>query len=156
MLRKFISKLNTSVSKNVVSPRRSYEVPIKLSFVPERISGKLKTPVNDLSITGETIDLSKTGIALIVPAIRLQEYYLVGEGRALNAELTLPNGNIRMQVVGQRYQQVGKHISVSRYLIGAKILSMTEDNREAYETFLRYGNQKTNGAGVLKLGVDES
>lgn len=156
MLRKFISKLNISVSKNVVAPRRSYEVPIKLSFVPESISGRLKTPVNDLSITGETIDLSKTGIALIVPAIRLQENYLVGEDRVLNAELTLPNGIIKMQVVGQRYQQVGKHISVSRYLIGARILSMTEDNREAYETFLRYGNKETNGAGVLQLGVDES
>lgn len=156
MIRKFISKLNQSVSKNVVAPRQNYEVPIKLSFVPESISGRLKLPANNLSIIGETIDLSKTGIALIVPAIRLQEYYLVGEERPLNAELDLPNGSVRMQIVGQRYQQVGKHISVSRYLIGAEIISMTEDNREAYEAFLRYGNNKTNGAGVLKLGVDES
>lgn len=156
MIRKFISKFNKSVSKSVVAPRRNYEVPIKLSFVPDRSTGKLHMPVDKLSITGETMDLSKTGIALIVPAIRLQEYYLVGEGRTLNAELDLPSGNVTMQIVGQRYQQVGKHISTSSYLIGAKILFMSDDNREAYETFLRYGHKKVKNTGVLKLGVDES
>lgn len=144
------------MSQSVVSPRRNYEVPIKLSFEPNRITGKLQIPVDKLSITGETKDLSKTGIALIVPAIRLQEYYLVGEGRTLNAELNLPNGNVKMQIVGQRYQQIGKHISTSRYLIGAEILFMTDENREAYESFLQYGNKKSKNTGSLKLGVDES
>lgn len=156
MIRKFISKFNKSVSKSIVAPRRNYEVPIKLSFVPDRVTGKLQMPIDDLSITGETKDLSKTGIALIVPAIRLREYYLVGEDRTLNAELDLPNGKVKMQIVGQRYEQVGKHISTSNYLIGAKILSMTDDNREAYETFLRYGNSKDKNTRILKLGVDES
>lgn len=156
MIRRFIAKFNRSVSKSVVSPRHEHEVPIKISFVPDRTTGKLKMSADSFSIIGETKDLSKTGIALIVPAIRVQEYYLVGEGRTLNAELDLPSGKVKMQVVGQRYEQVGEHISTSRYLIGAHILSMTDDNREAYETFLRYGNKRGKNARILKLGVDES
>lgn len=156
MLRRIISKFNRSVSKRVVSFRRKYEVPIKLSFAPTEGAGKIQIPHKEVSIIGETKDLSKTGIALVVPAIRVREFYLVGEGRTLNAEMDLPSGNVKMQIVGQRYEQIGEHISTSRYLIGARITFMTDDNREAYETFLRYGKTKTKSAGSLKLGVDES
>jgi hypothetical protein len=144
------------VSKQVIATRRDYAVPIKLTFEPDRNTGKLRIPLNNLFLTGETKDLSQTGIAFIVSAVRVNEYYLVGEGRTLNAELDLPNGKIKLQIVGQRYEQVGKHISVAQYLIGAKILYMTEENREVYEHFLRYGKKMKKGTGTLQLGIDES
>lgn len=156
MFRKLFSKLNQSVSKQVVAARRDYVVPIKLTFEPDRTTGKLRMPVNDLSIIGETKDLSHSGIAFVVSAIRLREYYLVGEDRVLNAELDLPNGKVKLQIVGQRYEQVGEHISVSKYLIGAKITSITEENREVYKYFLRYGKNVKRGTGTLQLGIDES
>lgn len=146
------------MSKQVVATRRDFEIPIKLTFEPDRTTGRLRMPVNELSITGQTKDLSHTGIAFIVAAVRLKEYYLVGEGRTLNAELDLPDETIRMQIVGQRYQQVGEHSSVASYLIGASILQMTEADRETYEYFLRYGRKrrKRRKAGSLRLGIDES
>ncbi len=156
MFRKLFTQLNKSVSKQVTATRRDYAVPIKLTFEPDRNTGKLRMPVNSLFITGETKDLSQTGIAFIVSAVRINEYYLVGEGRTLNAELDLPTGKVKLQIVGQRYEQVGKHISVSQYLIGAKIVYMTEENREAYEHFLNYGKKMKKGAGTLQLGIDES
>ncbi len=110
-------------------------------------------PVNDLSIRGETEDLSFTGIAFTVSSIRLREYYLVGEGRKLNAEINLPNGKVKMQLIGQRYKQVGKHVSVTQYLIGARILKMSDGDRETYKEFLR---KRKNRAGSLELEVDES
>jgi hypothetical protein len=88
-----------------------------------------------------------------VPAIRIQENYLVGEGRTLNAELDLPNGKVRMQIVGRRYEQVGEHISTARYLVGAQITQMNADDQEAYEYFLRYGNKAKKGS--LELGIDK-
>jgi hypothetical protein len=103
---------------------------------------------------GETKDLSQTGIACIVSSIRLKENYLVGENRVLNAELDLPNGKVMMQVVGKRYEQVGEHISTARYLIGAGIVQMTDDDREAYEQFLKLGSKMTKKAGELKFGID--
>ncbi len=44
-----------------------------------------------------------------------------------------------MQVVGQRYEQIGEHLSVARYLIGASISEMSEENRTIYEHFLHPG-----------------
>lgn len=97
--------------------------------------------------------MSKTGIAFIVPAIRLREYYLVGERRTLNAEIDLPSGKIQMQIVGQRYEQVGKHISEARFLIGATIIRIDAQQREAYEEFLQFG-KKRNKAKGLALGIE--
>ena len=155
MFRNFISRLNSSVSKQVVASRREYAVPIKLTFEPDRNTGKLRMPVSELTIVGETRDLSHSGIGFIVSAIRLKEFYLVGEDRVLNVELDLPNGKVKFQVIGQRYEQVSEHSSVSRYLIGAKILSMTEENREVYKYFLRYGKKVKRSTGTLQLGIDE-
>jgi len=99
--------------------------------------------------------LSNSGVAFIVSSIRIKENYLVGEGRVLNAELDLPSGKVSMKIVGQRYEQVGEHISTARYLVGASIREMTDENREAYDAFLRYGGRKGN-TGSLKFGIDES
>src|SRR4051812_17435784 len=121
MIRKLVAKFNRSITERVVSPRKNYEIPIKVWFEPDRNTGRLKMPLENLVIIGETKDLSRSGIAFVVSAIRIQENYLVGEGRTLNAELDLPDGKIQMQIVGQRYEQVGQHISTARFLIGARI-----------------------------------
>lgn len=154
MIRKLLAEFNKSISKRVVASRHKFEVPIKLSFEPDRATGRLQKSQENIYITGETKDLSNTGIAFVVPSIRLKENYLVGENRMLNAEIDLPNGKVKMQIVGQRYEQVGKPVSVTCYLVGAKILRMTADNLELYQDFLRHGRKRK--AGSLKLGIDES
>lgn len=154
MIRKLLAEFNKSISKRVVASRHKYEVPIKLSFEPDRNTGRLQKLQENIYITGETKDLSNTGIAFVVASIRLKENYLVGENRMLNAEIDLPNGKVKMQIVGQRYEQVGKPVSVTHYLVGAKILRMTADDQELYRDFLRHGRKIK--AGSLKLGIDES
>ncbi|HEY8559555.1 MAG TPA: hypothetical protein VIL74_04065 [Pyrinomonadaceae bacterium] len=153
MIRKLVSKLNKSITERVVSPRKKYEVPIKIWFEPDRNTGRLKTTVENLVITGETKDMSRTGIGFIVGAIRIQENYLVGGERVLNAELDLPSGKVRLQLVGMRYEEVGQHISTARFLVGAKITQMSDEDREAYEYFLRHGNKRKKGS--FALGIDK-
>ncbi len=153
MIRKLIAKFNRSLTERVVSPRKSYEVPIKIWFEPDRRTGKLKMAPESLFITGETKDLSRSGVAFIVPAIRIQENYLVGGDRTLHAELDLPGGKVRMEIVGRRYEQVGQHISTARFLVGAQIVEMDKVHREVYEDFLRLGNKQTKGS--LELGIDK-
>ena len=109
--------------------------------------------VENLVITGETKDMSRSGIGFIVSAIRIHENYLVGAERTLNAELDLPGGKVQMQIVGSRYEQVGEHISTARYLVGAKITQMNKEDREAYEYFLRHGDKRKKGS--LALGIDK-
>jgi hypothetical protein len=153
MIRKLVSKLNKSITERVVSPRKKYEVPIKIWFEPDKSTGRLKSPVENLVITGETKDMSRSGIGFIVGAIRIHENYLVGGGRVLNAELDLPSGKIQMQIVGMRYEEIGQHISTARFLVGAKITQMSDENREDYEYFLRHGNKRKKGS--FALGIDK-
>ena len=155
MIRKLIAKFNRTMAERVAPVRYRRTVPVKLSFAPNGNSERLDVPPKILYVTGETTDLSHSGIAFVVASIRIKENYLVGEGRTLNAELDLPNGKVSMKVVGQRYEPVGEHISTARYLVGASIREMTDENREAYDDFLRLGDKKGN-TGSLKFGVDES
>lgn len=154
MIRKLISKFNKSLARRVVSARHNYEVPIKIWIEPDRNTGRLQMSVENLSISGETNDLSETGIAFIVSSVRIRETYLVGEGRVLNAELDLPDGKVKMQIVGQRYEQVGQHISTAKFLIGAKIVKISAEDREIYAHFLQYGKKRKKGS--LALGIDRS
>ncbi|HEY0050774.1 MAG TPA: hypothetical protein VGB68_15890, partial [Pyrinomonadaceae bacterium] len=102
VIRKFISRLNLSFVENRSARRYNLQVPVRITIEPDETNGKLTTRRESLSASGETKDLSKSGIAFIVSSIRLREYYLVGENRTLQAELDLPNGKIRMQIVGVR------------------------------------------------------
>ena len=143
------------MAERVVPIRYKREVPIKLSFEPNGDTERLNSPPKIIYITGETSDLSHSGIAFIVASIRIRENYLVGEGRILNAELDLPNGIISMKIVGQRYERVGEHVSTARYLVGASIREMSAENREVYNDFLRLSGNKGN-TGSLKFGIGES
>jgi hypothetical protein len=149
IIRKIFSRLSRSMVENVTARRHKFHVPIKITINPNTgATGKLTVRREPLSISGETEDLSKTGLAFIVSSIRLREYYLVGEDRPLEAELDLPNGRIKMEILGVRYEQVGIHDSAVSFLIGAKILSITPLEKEVYEEYLRLGNKvKKVGSG---------
>lgn len=153
MIREWASKFSKSVNKRVVARRREMKLPIKISIEPDRNTGSLQMPVKEFSIKGETHDLSATGIAFIVSSIRINELYLVGEGRMLNAEITLPNGKVNIQMKGERYEQVGnQHLSMSEYMVGARIVKMTNADKEIYEEFLK---GKKGKASALELGINK-
>lgn len=153
MIRKLVSRFNKSVTKQIVAARREFHIPIKISITPDFNTGRLNMPVTEYSIRGKTQDLSKTGISFIVSAIRIKEYYLVGQNRPLSVEIDLPNGKVHMQMVGVRYEQINIHSSVSEFLIGAKIVKMANTDREVYEDFLRRGSMVKKG-GVLQLSME--
>jgi len=159
MIRNFIATITKKISERRDNPRYKLQIPIKVWFEPEKKAGKLPPPqllTEDCFICGETFDLSITGIAITVPSIRIRENYLVGENRTLNAELDLPDGKVSMQIVGTRYEQIGEHLSVARYLIGARILQMTPENMKVYEHFLHNGHKiLRKAASSLALEVDE-
>ena len=106
----------------------------------------------ELSTEGETVDFSETGLGFEVSSIRLQEFYLVGEGRRLRAEISLPSGKVSMVLIGNRYEQTGAHISVARYFIGARIVDMTGRDRSRYKEFLSGKKEK---GGAFQLGIEK-
>jgi hypothetical protein len=157
IIRKFFSTLNRTILRRIAPSRRAIKLPIKITVEPDRNTGKLSMKNESLSVRGETEDLSLTGLAFCVDSIRLREHYLVGEGRILNAEIDLPSGKVKMQIIGQRYEQIGEHLSITKYLIGATIANMTTEERRIYEEYLRLGNKvKNNTTPTLGLEVTKS
>ncbi|MCS6875169.1 MAG: PilZ domain-containing protein [Pyrinomonadaceae bacterium] len=141
-LRNFLSKVSCFISEKLSSRRINASLPIKITICPEIPTGSLKNPKRlELSILGETLNLSLNGVAFIVPSIRLREYYLVGEDRKLYAEIDLPSSKVTMELLGVRYEQINIHDSASKYLIGAKILSIAPEHKEVYEEFCRLGGK---------------
>ncbi len=154
MIRELIAKFNRSLSERMVSSRRHHKAPIKIWFDPDMNTESAREAARLACILGETVDISRTGIAFLVPSIRVKEKYLVGHERKLNVEIDLPTGKVFMRVMGRRYEKVGVHISTERFLVGAHILELSGANKEMYETFLRYGNRGIKGTTSLELGIE--
>lgn len=155
MLRKLIEKISGILVERSHSMRRKVSLPIKLSFEPVRVTGRLTMPRQVVFISGETFDLSASGIAFVVSSIRVRENYLVGQDRILNAEIDLPDEKIEMKIIGRRYERVGVHVSAEKYLIGAEIVEISDENRETLTHFLRHGSTRKKAASPsYGMGID--
>jgi len=84
-------------------------------------------------LDGHTLDVSMTGVALIVPAIRIGEHYLAGADRKLHVKLELPSGAVEMLVTTVRYESLEDE---SGYVIGARILEMSDADRVSFEKYV--------------------
>jgi hypothetical protein len=155
MIRELISKLNRSWSDRTVAPRRRHAAVMKVWFDPELNTELAREAARATCIFGETVDISRTGVGFLVPAIRLKEKYLVGHERNLNIEIDLPTGKVYLKAVGRRYEKVGLHISSERFLVGADITALEGADKENYEAFLKRGSRGVRTtAQSLELGID--
>lgn len=142
MIRSLVTKITGLIAERSHSPRRKCEAPVKIWFEPLNLSGIHISSADGVYMSGETVDVSKTGIAFMVSQIRIKENYLVGHERVLNMEIDLPGGKVRMRVIGRRYEREGIHLSDERYLVGAEIIEMSKHDRDVYNQFLRYGGKR--------------
>lgn len=140
-IRRVISGLSVRFLSRKCAVRHKIQVPANISISTNIHTKSSAFAQNNLSIGGETEDLSKTGIGFWVDSIRLREHYLVGQNRILDVKLDLPNGVVRMKVIGHRYEQVNIHNTGGKYLIGASIEEMHQSDREIYEEFLQSGKR---------------
>ena len=155
MLRELAAKFSVSWIERRASLRKEFQVPVKVCFAPESNPHNLTLSCEEQFLSGETVDLSESGIAFVVSSIRIKEKYLVGQERILNVDMDLAGKKIRMRVLGKRYERVGIHASTERYLVGAFITDMSPDDRQKYEYFLRNGKKllKTVSVPALEMGV---
>jgi c-di-GMP-binding flagellar brake protein YcgR len=155
MLRELVSRFSVTWVERRASVRKKYELPVKVCFAPESNPHNIKGSCDDSFLSGETVDLSDSGIAFVVSSIRIKEKYLVGQERVLNVELDLAGKKIQMQVLGMRYERVGIHATTERYLVGAAIKDMSPDDRQKYDYFLKNGKKllKTPGIPAFEMGV---
>ena len=129
--RRIVSRLRRFIGNRRASRRVRARLTFTLSLSDPRVNsnGSRKLPKLD----GYTLDVSATGLALIVPAIRIGEHYLAGADRKLHLKLELPAGPVEMRVASVRYEGLEDD---SGYLIGARILEMSDSDRASFEKYL--------------------
>jgi hypothetical protein len=144
MIGTIVRNFNESYRRYFSPVRKEFDFPISVSIEPDRLTASLRRKSSGTflgfdelpCIAGETKNLSEDGIAFVVSFIRIAEGYLVGDGRTLNIELSLPNGKVKFQAVAQRYEHYNIHSSAPQFLIGARITSMSERDREKYTSYI--------------------
>src|SRR6266446_6278311 len=134
LARSLVSHLRRFVGDRRQAKRQTARLAFTLSLVGPVI--KLNGPRTNAGLKGHTLDVSMNGLALIVPTILLGEHHLVGENRRLKVELELPHGPVAMQVVPLRYESMEEHKTETGYLIGARIVEISEPDRKRFTQYV--------------------
>ena len=132
--RRIVSSLRRFIGNRRHSKRVQARLSFTLSLSDPRVgsNGSRRLPRLD----GHTLDVSSTGLALIVPAIRIGEHYLAGDERKLHVKLDLPTGPVEMKVATVRYESLEESREESGYLIGARIAEMSDQDRATYDRYV--------------------
>ncbi len=129
--RRIVSQLRRFFANRRRSRRARAQLAFTVGLADLRTSsnGSRRLP----SLNGHTLDVSATGMALVVPAIRIGEHYLTGEDRRLRVKLELPGGPIEILMAPVRYESLEEDQIESGYLIGARIIEMSGGDRADFE-----------------------
>jgi c-di-GMP-binding flagellar brake protein YcgR len=132
--RRIVSRLRRFIGNRRRCKRVRTRLSFTLSLSDPRVNtnGARRFP----TLAGQTLDISTTGIALVVPAIRIGEHYLAGADRKLHIKLELPTGPVEMKVATVRYESLEDSRDLTGYLIGARILEMSETDRASFEKYV--------------------
>jgi PilZ domain-containing protein len=132
--RRFVSSLRRFIGNRRHSKRVQVRLTFTLSISDTRVTsnGSRRLP----ALNGHTLDISRTGLALIVPAIRIGEHYLAGADRKLHVKLDLPTGPVEMKVATVRYESLEESREETGYLIGARIAEMSDQDRGSFESYV--------------------
>ena len=95
-----------------------------------------------LKLAGYTRDISETGMAIIVPTIRIGGQYFTDSNRKLQIVLTLPTGLVELHGRPVRYAPLEEGAADTGYLIGVRIESMSDDNRARFKDYIQSRSQE--------------
>ena len=132
--RRIVSRLRRFIGNRRRCKRVQARLTFTLSLSDPRVNsnGARRLP----TLGGHTLDISTTGLALIVPAIRIGEHYLAGADRKLHVKLELPSGPVEMKVATVRYESLEDSHEETGYLIGARILEMSDADRASFVDYV--------------------
>ncbi len=132
--RTIVARLRKIAGDRRRTTRRTLRVPFSLSLIS--VTKNLNGVQRVSSLQGHTLDLSQAGLGLVVPRITLGEHHLVGENRNLKVKLDLPVGAVEMLVLPVRYESLEENETESGYLIGVRIVAMSDEDRAKFSDYL--------------------
>ena len=132
-LRSIVTRLRARVADRRSAPRRPLRLPCTIFIHYPKHDGA-HAGRREPSLAAFTRDLSRTGIGLVAPAIRIGERYLTDS--PLRLVLELPTGPLELTAASVRYEQLDETDGERGYLIGLRITSMSDADRALYERHL--------------------
>jgi hypothetical protein len=135
LVRSVVSRFQVYFSDRRQSPRLG--VRLLFTVALHRTTKNLMLKKRLQALRGHTKDISVKGLCLLLPQIHLDGRHLAADGRELELQLEMGNGEpISMLVSPNRYERLDDAELGCNYLIGAHIVSMDERDRVRYESFI--------------------
>lgn len=133
--RRMVSQLRRFIGNRRRAKRAEARLPFTLSLEDSRVSsnGFRRLP----PLQGHTLDVSTTGVALVVPAIRIGGHYLAGTERRLFLKLDLPEGTVELTLIPVRYESLEEDPNETGYLIGTRIEDINDNDRSRFNDYVR-------------------
>jgi hypothetical protein len=136
-VRSIANSLRAFVGNRRYAPRLLTRVPVSISIFDAKADANHNAARRPPALHGYTHDISATGLAVVVPAIRIGERYLTGPDRQLRIRLELPSGPLNLQALPVRYEQLERHGQETGYLIGIHINSINDEDRALLIKYLQ-------------------
>ena len=136
LIRSIVARLREYAGNRRRATRYRVRLPFSVSLL-EKKSKEQDRAQRAPGLVGETRDISESGLALIVPAIRIGQRYLTGEGRTLLIALELPAGIALIRAAPARYEPLEQAGAEKSYLIGARIIEMSDEDRTLLLDYLK-------------------
>jgi hypothetical protein len=130
-----LERAHSTHSETIANKRRAPRFKVQ---IPVSVAVMFESPVSSQTqyspvIRGHTRDLSKIGLAIILPAIRSEEHSFVDSNNELWVSLQLPSGPVTMRVTPVRHELLGPG---SGYLIGAHIRKIDKEGRSRFSGYV--------------------
>jgi PilZ domain-containing protein len=132
-LRSIVTRLRARVADRRSAPRRILRLPCTVFIHDPRLDAA-QTDRRAPRLEAFTRDLSRTGIGLVAPAVRIGERYLTDS--PLRLVLEHPTGPLELTASPVRYEQLEDSAGERGYLIGLRITAMSDADRARYERHL--------------------
>lgn len=139
LIRNIVGRLRAVMGNRRSAPRFKARLEVELALARSSTSGAKKVLSDEahrLTLSGHTRDLSTSGLALVLPAIRIGGDYLTGENLSLEITLKLPDGAVTIHGKPVRYAPLDEDAEEKGYLVGVRIEGMSEEDRARFDKYL--------------------
>jgi len=134
-IRYLLGRIRGTVSNRRRAPRFNARLSFSVSIVEGEAGRENARPPQTL--VGRTRNVSETGLALVVPSLRLGTHKLNDGNATLRLMLNLPTGTAEIHVAPVRSQQLDETDTDTGHLIGVRITHLSDDARAQLTKFLR-------------------
>jgi hypothetical protein len=131
--RSIIHHLRASLASRMRVRRSGMQLPLTLSISETDVRGERSA----LTTSGYLNDISKTGLSIIIPAVRFGDRYPVGEDYRLSIKIQLPGKLIQIGATPVSYNKLEVAGEENRYLIGARIAEMGASDRRHLVRYIK-------------------